>query len=217
TLGEEVSEPKRTIPRAVIITIVVSVLLYSAVALVAVGSVGPAILANSPSPLQAAASSFTFPGVVWVVGIGAATAMLGVLLSQIVGISRMMFAMARRRDLPSALKHTSARFAVPDAGIVLSGAVIVLLAVFGTLQFVVSAAAFTILIYYGIANICSLRLEREHKLFPKWVAALGLAFCIAMAAALPLTTILTGIGVLLVGFVWRVIFRNMSGSDQRSA
>ncbi len=207
TLGEEVSEPKRTIPRAVIITIIVSVLLYSAVALVAVGSIGPAALANSPSPLQVAASSFTAPGVVWVVGIGAATAMLGVLLSQIVGISRMMFAMARRRDLPSALEHTSARFAVPDVGIVLSGAVIVLLAVFGTLQFVVSAAAFTILIYYGIANICALKLDKAHKLYPKWVAALGLAFCIAMAAALPWSTILTGVGVLLIGFVWRLVIK----------
>ena len=217
TLGEEVSEPKRTIPRAVIITIVVSVLLYSAVALVAVGSVGPAILANSPSPLQAAASSFTAPGAVWVVGIGAATAMLGVLLSQIVGISRMMFAMARRRDLPSVLEHTSERFAVPDLGIMLSGTVIVLLAVFGTLQFVVSAAAFTILIYYGIANICALKLDREHKLYPKWVAALGLAFCIAMAAALPLTTILTGVGLLLIGFVWRLVFRRVAGKEELAA
>src|SRR5690606_40183535 len=134
---------------------------------------------------------------------------LGVLLSQIVGISRMMFAMARRRDLPSVLEHTSERFAVPDLGIILSGAVIVLLAVFGTLQFVVSAAAFTILIYYGIANICSLILDKAHKLYPKWVAALGLALCIAMAAALPFATILTGLGLLLVGFDWWLIFRKV--------
>src|SRR5690606_37754353 len=155
TLGEEVSEPKRIIPRAVIITIVVSVLLYSAVALVAVGSVGPAILANSPSPLQTAASSFTAPGVFWVVGIGAATAMLGVLLSQIVGISRMMFAMARRSDLPKLLEHTSSRHQVPDYGIVLTGSVIILLSIFGTLEWVLSAAAFTILLYYLIANIAA--------------------------------------------------------------
>ena len=128
----------------------------------------------------------------------------------------MMFAMARRRDLPSLLEHTSERFAVPDVGIVLSGAVIVLLAVFGTLQFVVSAAAFTILIYYGIANICALKLDKEHKLYPKWVAALGLAFCIAMAAALPWSTIFTGLGLLLVGFICRWIFRNFAGVDQQA-
>lgn len=207
TLGEEVSDPKRTIPLAVIITIVVSVLLYSAVALIAVGSVGSAILANSTSPLQAAASTFTVPGVVWVVGVGAATAMLGVLLSQIVGISRMMFAMARRLDLPSTLEHVNEKHRVPDYGIVLSGSVIVLLAIFGTLQFVVSAAAFTILIYYSITNICALKLDKAHKLYPKWVAAVGLIFCIAMAGSLPARTIMAGITLLAVGFLLRLLFR----------
>lgn len=209
TLGEEVHEPRKTIPRAVVITIVVSVVLYLAVALVAVGSVGSAALAGSSSPLQEASKSFKLPGVFWIVGIGAATAMLGVLLSQIVGISRMMFAMARRRDLPAFLEHVSETYAVPSYGIILTGSVIILLAIFGTLQFVVSAAAFTILIYYGIANICALRLAKEHKLYPKWVAILGLMFCIDMAASLPFKVIATGIGVLLVGFIVRAGVRKL--------
>ena len=213
TLGEEVHEPKKTIPRAVMITIVVSVVIYIAVALVAVGAVGPAVLAASTSPLQTAAKTFTLPGVFWIVGVGAATAMFGVLLSQIVGISRMMFAMARRRDLPKALEYVSERHAVPDFGIILSGLVIVLLAIFGTLQFVVSAAAFTILIYYGIANICALRLANENKRYPKWVAILGLIFCVAMAASLPVQTIVAGISVLVVGFLLRFLMRTFRKDD----
>lgn len=209
TLGEEVHEPRKTIPRAVVITIVVSVVLYLAVALVAVGSVGSAALAGSSSPLQEASKSFKLPGVFWIVGIGATTAMLGVLLSQIVGISRMMFAMARRRDLPAFLEHVSDMHAVPSYGIILTGAIIILLAIFGTLQFVVSAAAFTILIYYGIANICALRLAKENKLYPKWVAILGLIFCIAMAASLPFKVIVTGIGVLLAGLIVRAVVRKL--------
>ncbi|MDM7922734.1 MAG: amino acid permease [Pyrinomonadaceae bacterium] len=212
TLGEEVHEPKKTIPRAVIITLVVSVVLYIAVALVAVGTSGSASLAASASPLQAAAQKFTIPGVFWIVGVGAATAMFGVLLSQIVGISRMMFAMARRGDLPSALEHVSRSRSVPDVGIVLSGAVIVTLAVFGTLQFVISAAAFTILIYYGIANICALKMEKADKLYPKAVAVVGLIFCIAMAASLPLVTIAAGLSLLAAGFIFRVIFRKFTGT-----
>lgn len=209
TLGEEVHEPRKTIPRAVVITIVVSVVLYLVVALVAVGSVGSAALAGSSSPLQEASKSFQLPGVFWIVGIGAATSMLGVLLSQIVGISRMMFAMARRRDLPAFLEHVSDTHAVPSYGIILTGAIIILLAIFGTLQFVVSAAAFTILIYYGIANICALRLAKENKLYPKCVAILGLAFCIAMAASLPFKVIVIGIGVLLAGLILRAVFRKL--------
>lgn len=210
TLGEEVHEPKKTIPQAVIITIVVSVVLYSAVSLVAVGAVGAVALAQSASPLQAAANNFSVPGIFWIVGIGATTAMLGVLLSQIVGISRMMFAMARRGDLPRILEHTSAKYAVPDYGILLSGAVIVLLAVFGTLQWIVSAAAFTILLYYSIANVCALRLAAENKLYPKWIAVLGLISCLLLAVSLPLITILTGLGLLAVGFILRIVFQKLN-------
>lgn len=83
---------------------------------------------------------------------------------------------------------------MPDYGILLSGFVIVLLSIFGTLQFVVSAAAFTILLYYSIANIAALKLAAENKLYPKWIAVLGLISCLALAISLPLITILTGLG-----------------------
>ena len=210
TLGEEVHEPKKTIPRAVIITIIVSVILYIAVALIAVGAVGANILASSSSPLQEASRGFTLPGVFWIVGIGAATAMLGVLLSQIVGISRMMFAMARRNDLPRVLEHTNSKYAVPDYGILLSGFVIVLLSIFGTIQFVIAAAAFTILLYYGISNIAALKLAAENKLYPKWIAVIGLFSCFLLAISLRLTVILTGLGVLIVGFILRFIFQKFN-------
>lgn len=210
TLGEEVHEPEKTIPRAVIITIVVSVVLYIAVALIAVGAVGANILASSSSPLQEASRVFTLPGVFWIVGIGAATAMLGVLLSQIVGISRMMFAMARRNDLPRVLEHTNSKYAVPDYGILLGGFVIVLLSIFGTIQFVIAAAAFTILLYYGIANIAALKLAAENKLYPKWIAVVGLFSCFLLAISLRLTVILTGLGVLIVGFILRFIFQKLN-------
>ena len=190
--------------------------MYSAVVLVAVGAVGANSLANSSSPLQEASRVFTLPGVFWIVGIGAATAMLGVLLSQIVGISRMMFAMARRNDLPRILEHTSSKYAVPNYGILLSGFVIVLLSIFGTLQFVVSAAAFTILLYYSIANIAALKLAAENKLYPKWIAVLGLISCIALAISLPLMSILTGLGLLLIGFILRFAFQKLNNSPDNN-
>ena len=206
TLREEVREPQRTIPRAVAITIAAAVLLYSAVALVAVGNAGAAALAETASPLQRAARDFQLPGVPLVVGVGATAAMLGVLLSQIVGISRMMFAMARRGDLPGALQHTSERHGVPDRGILLSGAVIVLLSIFGTLEWVLSAAAFTILLYYLIANIAALRLAAEDKMYPRWVAMLGAASCVLLALSLDLGAIVAGLALLAVGFVLRWLF-----------
>jgi len=213
TLGEEVNEPKTTIPRAVIITIIVSVVLYMAVGLVAVGAVGARVLASTSSPLQEASRTIASPGLFWVVGIGGTTAMLGVLLSQIVGISRMMFAMARRGDLPQVLEHTGSRYGVPDYGILLSGLVIVLLSIFGVLQSVIAAAAFTILLYYGIANIAALKLSAENKIYPKWIAVLGLISCLALAVSLPLPIIATGLGMLFIGFILRAIFQKINSTS----
>jgi basic amino acid/polyamine antiporter, APA family len=210
TLGEEVREPRKTIPRAVIITIIVSIVLYTAVAFVAVGSVGSGTLAGSASPLEFAAGTFDIPGIALVVAVGATTAMLGVLLSQIVGISRMMFAMARRNDLPGVLEHTSRRFAVPDVGIVASGIVIVLLCFFGTLESVLSAAAFTILLYYLIANIAALKLSPAEKIYPKWVAWVGIVSCSALALSLQTRVIVYGLLLLAVGLVLRPVFQTLN-------
>ena len=206
TLGEEVNEPRKTIPRAVVITIVVSVVLYIAVALIAVGTVGAEFLAASSSPLESASTRFGFPGITWIVVLGATTAMLGVLLSQIVGISRMMFAMARRSDVPERLEHTN-KFSVPDLGIILTGAVIVLLCIFGTLEYVLSAAAFTILLYYLIANIAALKLSEANKIYPKWIAVLGIVGCAALALSLRTNVIFYGLLMLATGHLLRPIFR----------
>lgn len=217
TLGEEVREPQQTIPRAVMITIVVSIVLYISVAVVAVGSVGSAALARSASPLEFAAGTFDLPGIALVVAIGATTAMLGVLLSQIVGISRMMFAMARRSDLPGILEHTSRKFAVPDFGIILSGIVIILLCFFGTLESVLSAAAFTILLYYLIANIAALKLSPAEKIYPKWVAWLGIVCCCGLALSLQARVIGYGLSLLAIGLVLRPVFHVLNRRVQTSS
>lgn len=99
-----------------------SVVLYSAIAIVAVGGVGSEALSQTGSPLGRAASEFTFPGVVFFIGIGATAAMLGILLSQLLGISQMMFAMARKNDLPSMLGNIHPKYNVPHIGIFFSGA-----------------------------------------------------------------------------------------------
>ena len=144
TLGEEIRNPRRNIPAAIIITLIVSMLLYAAVAFVAVSAVGASALAeatrSAAAPLEAVVQQLGLPGIAWVVTIGAVTAMLGVLLSQILGISRMLFALARRRDLPPTLAHVHPVYGVPDRGILLTGLAAVMIALFGTLQAIVAAA-----------------------------------------------------------------------------
>ena len=214
TLGEEVREPRKTIPRAIILALVIAAALYAAVAFVAVANIGATGMAASPSPIEASAKAFNWPQVSKVVAIGATTAMLGVLLSQILGISRMIFATARRGDLPGALAHVHPVHAVPDRGIFLTAAAMLLVILFGTLELIVATAAFTILLYYSIANLAAFRMRPEDRLYPRWIPVLGFISCLVLAATLELKVILSGLGLLALGFLLRWLFHRMARTAQ---
>lgn len=209
TLAEEVSEPKKTIPKAIIITIITAILLYVAVSVVAIGAIGAESMASSKSPLQLVAKSLTTPAIHTIITIGASTAMLGVLLSQILGISRMMLAMGRRKDLPPIFQKVHKHYRVPHIGIVITGVLILLLTLIGSFEFILRTAAFTILLYYSITNIAALKQPREERLFGKLIPILGLLGCLAMSVSLPLYVIISGVGLLVAGFVIRYLIHKL--------
>jgi basic amino acid/polyamine antiporter, APA family len=211
TLGEEVSDPAKTIPRAIILALGTAIVLYIAVAVVAVGNIGADGLAATHAPIEQATHVFRWPQVGRVVVVGSTTAMLGVLLSQILGISRMIFAMARRRDLPAVFAHVHAVYATPDRGIFLTAGVMVLVVLFGTLELVLATAAFTILLYYSIANLAAMNMKPENRIYPRWIAVLGLISCLTLAATLDLNVIMSGVGLLIIGFLLRWLFHKLPG------
>jgi basic amino acid/polyamine antiporter, APA family len=217
TLGEEVRDPARTIPRAAGITVAGAILLYLAVAAAALGAAGAPALADTAAPLEAAAraaAESTGLGLLAplpvVVALGGLAAMLGVILSQVLGLSRMVFAMARGGDLPGWLQAVHATRAVPHRAVLVVGAVAALVAGTGTLAGVAAAASFAILAYYGIANVAALRMPAAGKLFPDAVPVFGLVACTTLALSLELTTIVTGLGVLAAGFAVRFAVRRAS-------
>ena len=211
TLGEEVREPRRTIPRAILITVASVSILYFAVALAAVGAGGTAALARGDAPLAEAAREMGMPWLEALVSAGAVCAMLGVLLSQLLGLSRMVFAMARRGDLPGWLAGVDAASGAPRRAVVLVGAGAAAAAAFGTLRAIAPAASFAILLYYAIANLAALRMPRDAKLYPDAVPALGLAACLLLAASLPWRTAAVGMAVLAAGFTVRAAARALAG------
>jgi basic amino acid/polyamine antiporter, APA family len=214
TLAEEVSEPEKTIPKAIIITIVTAIILYAAVAVVAIGVIGAERMAESKSPLQVVAEALSAPAIKTVVIIGASTAMLGVLLSQILGISRMMLAMGRRNDLPPFFQSVHQKYKVPHLGIIVTGIIILLLTLTGSFDFIVRAASFTILLYYSITNIAALKQARKEQIYGRAIPILGLSGCLIMSVSLPLNLIITGIGLLLAGFMIRFLFHNMLKTEK---
>jgi APA family basic amino acid/polyamine antiporter len=195
-----------------VITIAGAVLLYFAVALVAVGALGAGGLSATSAPLRAAALAFPYPWVATAVSVGGVTAMLGVILSQLLGLSRMGFAMARRGDLPPFLERIHPRYGVPGRAVLLIGAIAAVVAATGTLRGVASAASFAILIYYGIANLAALRMHRDAKLFHDAVPVIGLASCAVLAVSLAGEVVLVGCGVLAAGLLLRPLMRRWSGA-----
>jgi basic amino acid/polyamine antiporter, APA family len=207
TLAGEVREPRRTIPRAIVITIGGALLLYAAVALAAVGVVGADALADTAAPLLVAARELPFAPVAGIVAVGGVTAMLGVILSQLLGLSRMVYAMARRGDLPPSLAHVHPHYGVPHRAVLLMGAVAAVIAATGTLRGVASAAAFTILVYYGIANAAAIRMPRQDRLYPDFIPVAGLLACVVLALSLAPAVIGAGLLVLGAGVLGRVVWR----------
>lgn len=198
TLGEEVLEPRRTIPRAIIATLVISTLVYIAVAVVAVGAAGAdtlhAATTEKAAPLEVVARGFPF-NVHRLVAIGAMTAMLGVLLNLVLGLSRVLLAMGRRGDMPRGTANL-------NVAIIAVGILIALLALSGSLRATWSFSTFTVLIYYAITNLAALQLTDEDRLYSKWWSRGGLLACLSLAFSIEPTMWLTGSGVLLVGLLW---------------
>jgi basic amino acid/polyamine antiporter, APA family len=206
TLAEEVSEPQKTIPRAIIITILTAIILYIASSIVAIGVIGQG-MAGSLSPLQDVADVLNAPSISIIVTIGASTAMLGVLLSQILGISRMMLAMSRRKDLPGLLIHIHPYHKVPHIGVLFTSGIILILTLTGSFGYILRTATFSILLYYSITNIAALFQPASQRLFYNWVPVMGLAGCLAMAFSLPWDVIISGFILLGIGFIIRLFFR----------
>ncbi len=212
TLGEEVRSPARTIPLAIVFTVGMSLALYLAVAFVALGTVGASDLAATAAPLERVAHQIGGRPLAVIVAAGAVAAMLGVILSQLLGLSRMVLAMARRGDLPKGLGAIHHRHGVPHRAVVLMGAVGTLVALTGTLRGVAEGASFAILVYYAIANMAALRMPGEARLVPDVVPAIGLVACVTLAASLSATTVAMGLAVLLAGFILRGLQRATSRS-----
>ena len=136
TLAEEVKNPKYFIPRAIIITLIVSAILYIAVSIIAISAVGSdhlgQVTKSRAIPLEVAALALNIPGLSIIVAIGACTAMLGVLLNLILGLSRAALAMGRKGDLPSIFSIVSLQKRIPSAAVIGVGSVVILLALTGS-------------------------------------------------------------------------------------
>ena len=206
TLGEEVVDPVRTLPRAIPLALGLTLLVYAAVALAVLAVVDAGTLAMTSAPLVATIDAAGWPNVAPAVRTGAAVASLGVLLSLLAGISRTMFAMAANDDLPRPLAAVHPRRHVPQRAELLAGGAVALAVLVVDVRDAIGFSAFTVLVYYAIANAAALTLAPGQRHWPRTIATGGLAGCVALALALPARSVVCGIAVLAAGWVvWRLV------------
>ncbi|MFJ7158451.1 APC family permease [Streptomyces sp. NPDC101118] len=197
TLGEEVRDPERTVPRAVPLALGIALVVYAAVAVAVLSVLGAGGLADATAPLADAVRAAGHPGLVPVVRAGAALAALGSLLALILGVSRTTLAMARDGHLPRQLAAVHPRFRVPHHAELAVGAVVAVLAATVDVRGAIGFSSFGVLVYYAIANASAWTLDSGVK--GRVMTGTGLSGCILLAFALPTASVLTGAAVLALG------------------
>ncbi len=212
TLGEEVRDPERTIPRAIPIALGLTVALYAAVALASLLAAGPDALAASTAPVATAARLAGAAWAVPVVRVGAAVASLGALLALIAGIGRTSLAMGRNGDLPRWLAAVHPRYRVPGHAELAVAAAVCVLVLTTDLRGAIGFSSFGVLIYYAIANAAAYTQAAEWRRWPRALNVAGLLACATLVVALPLSSIVAGLAVLAVGLVGRLILRGRTSA-----
>ena len=215
TLGEEVREPAKTIPRAILTALGASAGLYLGTLLVALGLADAGRLAASDAPLALAMKSTGINWSVYVIALGAVVATSSVFLTDLLGISRVVFAMSRNGDLPRWLSAVHRRFGTPHRAVLATGVVVTLLAAFLPLRNLVEAGSFGLLLYYGITNLAAFLLSNEKRRYHKALGAAGLISCLGLAAFLPWRTIMLEMLVIAWGIAYFLAIRAISSRTHR--
>ena len=203
TLGEEVREPERTIPRAIPLALGITVGLYVVVGVALLVALGPGGLAASARPLASAVDAVGAAWAVPVVRVGAAVASLGALLALIAGVGRTGLAMARNGDLPRWLDSVHSTYQVPDHAELVIAAVVSVLVLTTDLRGAIGFSSFGVLTYYAIANASAFTQDRAHRRWPRALNVAGLIACAVLVVTLPWTAVAAGVGVLAVGIAGR--------------
>ncbi|RZQ55559.1 amino acid transporter [Pseudidiomarina tainanensis] len=207
TMGEEVQNPRHVIPRAILATVVVVTLLYALIGwgilhYLPLTSSGDFVLSN------------LLPSGVWrqLVAVGAVIAMCGVILNLILGVSRVVLAMARRGDLPKQWSQLNQQRTSAPTAVWVTFIVMLLVVISGDLKIAWSFSAFTVLVYYSITNLAALRVKAEERFVPRWISVLGLISCLSLAAFIELQILYVGLILIGVGLIWHA-FRASHRSD----
>lgn len=213
TLGEEVSNPIRTIPRAIVISLTGVFIVYASIGFVVLGALHSADIASVSDPLRQVVASSELHELAPVVGFGALIAALGALLNLLPGVSRTVLAMARRGDLPKFLAHIDHDRALPIRAEVAVASSAILIVLTLDLRNAIALSGVGVLVYYSITNASALTLSLRRV--QRASTLLGLVGCLALVACLPVQILVRGCAVLVVGILIHTVRSRLQSANRR--
>lgn len=161
-MAEEVRDPRRTIPRAIALTLAITALLYLSVVTVAVSVVPPAMLAASDAPLALVFEHATGHSAAMFAGV-AVLATVNTVLVQIVMSARVIYGMVAVGAMPAALGRIDPRTQTPVIATFTTVAIILALALFFPLGTLARATTFSALGIFTLVNMALIRIKLRGK------------------------------------------------------
>lgn len=208
TMGEEVKNPTRNIPRAILTSLALTLVIYVLVATTVLLVLGPQQLATSTAPLIDVVTASSVNWASPIVRIGAAAAALGALLALVAGVGRTTLAMARNRDLPSWLAAVHPTHRVPHHAEIALAVIVSILVLTVDLRGAIGFSSFGVLLYYVIANLAAFTQDKPNRRYPRFVPVIGALGCLILVATLPPFSLGAGVAIFLVGIAGRMLVRS---------
>ncbi|GAA2171762.1 APC family permease [Agrococcus versicolor] len=188
TLGEEVRDPRRTLPVAILGALGIVLVLYGLLAWATQDAYAGALV----WPDTPVASLVGDPVLHAVLVVVAAIACLGSLMGILAGLSRTSLAMARDGELPGALARISSRTRAPAVAEGAMAVLAIVLVLVAPPVVLVALSSTSVLAYYAIGHVGALRMRRaaggelsRDAWVPAWISVLGLVLCVALVVTLP--------------------------------
>ncbi|MHA1909401.1 MAG: APC family permease [Candidatus Thorarchaeota archaeon] len=212
TASEEIKEPARNIPRAILLTLGIATIVYVIAALVIVGVSGYEAVAESNTPIGDVFGFMLGPGAVYLGLAGMAASNYAALNATFLATARVAFSMGRDRYFPKFLDSVNQKFKTPVPALILTFVLVSIFAFPGDVSLVASLAAFGYLIAQAIVNSSVIMLRRKGlsvlsvpgtfktPFFPL-IPVLGVIVCIVLIPSLASDTLVLGVYFILIGLV----------------
>jgi len=209
TTAEEIKNPEVNIRRAIRISLLLSSMIYFLTSITAVGLVGYERLGNSKTPIADASLGL---GLGSVVEVGALLATLSVVLTSVLGQSRVLFAMARNGEIPHFLSRLHGRFETPVYSVLLSGMIMITLALSVDITSLAYLSSLCVLFTHILVNYSALKLSgrkveggvpsKAHSLH----AIVGLLLSSLLVLGIGISTITMGMLAAFAGLMWYALY-----------